>query len=136
MFKKLSFPGTALLLLFSILLTPVYSQERYEKFIPFGYHTGLGNEHSVLGSIVDTDKDKKTVTIRTSAGTHSYKVTKDTQIWLDRSQLDARNLKGSFSDLKTGLRAEIEMNPAMDKEEKSAKWIKVQISSRADSPSN
>jgi hypothetical protein len=127
MFKKLSFLGANLLLTFSILLTPVHSQERYEKFIPFEYHPGLSNKYTALGSIVEVDKDKKTVTIRTDAKTHSYKVTKHTQIWLDRSQLKARNLKGSFSDLKEGLRAEIEMDPTVDKEEESAKWIKIQM---------
>lgn len=130
MFKKLSFLGTALLLTFSILLAPVHSQERYEKFIPFDYHPGLSNKYTALGSIVEVNKDKKTVTIRTNAETHSYKVTKDTQIWLDRLQLETRNVRGSFSDLKAGLKAEIGMDPAVNKEEEVARWIKIQTPSR------
>lgn len=130
MFKKLSFFGTALLLAFSILLAPAHSQERYEKFIPFEYHPGLSDKYTALGRIVEANKDKKTVTIRTNTETHSYKVTKDTQIWLDRTQLETRNVKGSFGDLKTGLKAEIGMDPAANKEEEVASWIKIQIPSR------
>lgn len=130
MFKKLSFLGTALLLAFSILLAPAHSQERYEKFIPFDYHPGLSNKYTALGSIVEVNEDKKTVTIRTNTKTHSYKVTKDTQIWLDQPQPETRNAKGSFSDLKAGLKAEIGMDPAENKGEEVVRWIKVQIPSR------
>ncbi|ADE14500.1 conserved hypothetical protein [Nitrosococcus halophilus Nc 4] len=125
MLNKPSCFGIAIFLIFSIPLVHGDSHERYEKFIPLGYSPGLSEKYTTIGSIVATDEDEKTVTVSTDSESHIYRVNENTKIWLDRSQIKARNLDGSFTDLKEGLNVEIRTDPAEDKA--VAKWIKVQI---------
>ncbi|EDZ67058.1 hypothetical protein NOC27_385 [Nitrosococcus oceani AFC27] len=125
MLKKLSCLGIAIFLILSIPLSQGESHERYEKFIPINYALGMDEKYTATGSIVAVDKEEKIVTISANSESHAYKVTDDTKIWLDRSQIKAKNMEGSLTDLKKGLKAEIKIYSTEDKA--VAKWIKVQI---------
>ena len=92
-----------------------------EKYIPVGMYPQLDSEYITYGTIDAVNTEQKTVTINGKTA----KVTNKTLIWQDRSLLKQKNIKGSFSDLHEGLKAEFKL-VAPDSD--VAKWVKVQVS--------
>lgn len=101
-----------------------------EIFIPIGQSPGLSDKYTVIGKIDAIRVHDQTITLMDSKGSHVFKVTERTNIWLDRSQLKWTNRKGAFEDLQTGRLVEVKYEHSKqghaDAAERIAEWIKVQ----------
>lgn len=112
----------AILLLFASLAG---AQEMTERHIPVGAYPSLASKYVTAGTIVAVDDETMTLTLKDSGSERSFRVTENTKIWLDRSGLGQTTLDGNFSDLATGLKAEVRsLGP-----ERSdvAYWVKQQM---------
>lgn len=104
---------------------PAHGQEMTEKYIPVGAYPELAGKYTTVGEIIRVDGRARTFTLKGESGVQTLEVTGRTKIWLDRSLLKETNLDGIFSDLKTGLKAEVRvLGP---KQTRTAHWIKLQI---------
>jgi hypothetical protein len=102
----------------------IYAHEMTEKYIPVGAYQSLRSAKTHLGTITSVNETDRTLTLRTDTGEQTYKVTENTKIWLDRSQLKETNLDGTLADCKPGMTAEVHAGEAGTQQ---AYWIKVQI---------
>lgn len=112
---------TILILGLAFSSTLALAQELTERFIPIGYYKST--DGNTVGNVTKIDKAKNTVTVDTAKGTNTFKITNETQIWLDRTSTKQTNLNGKFNDLKPGARVEIRSS----KKEGSARWVKVKV---------
>ena len=103
------------------------AQKAAEIFIPIGQSPGLSGKYTSQGKITAVDARNQTISVADSGGTYSVKITKLTQIWLDRSKLKATPQKGAFADLRKDLRIEVKYVNNQRKDKGSAEWIKVQV---------
>lgn len=102
-----------------------FGQEATEMYIPIGQSPGVSNKTSLLGTIQAVDLGKRTLTVSSSKGARTVKITKRTQIWVDRSQKKQSNRACALTELKPGRKVEVNLgkgNPTG-----VAKWIKVQL---------
>ncbi len=100
-------------------------QEMTEKYIPVDAYPQLAGKHVVVGRIVSVDKDMRVFALQSDGSIQKFLVANNTMIWLDRSLRKEANTYGTFSDLKTGLKAEVKVfGPARTH---LARWVKVQI---------
>ena len=115
------------LILMLVLLLPslAHGQEMTEKYIPVGAYPEMAGKFVTTGTIVSVDERAKTVSVKVDSGIQKFTVTNTTKIWQDRSLLKEPNIDGKFSDLKSGLRAEIGVSGP--EQMGIAKWVKVQI---------
>ena len=119
--------------LMSLMLVLIYphvgnGQEMTEKYIPIGTYPKLAAPNITIGTIVDVDKDMKTIALQSEGPIQRFLVADATMIWLDRSLLRKANGDGTFADLRTGVKAEVAV--LSPKEKRIAKWIKVQVASQ------
>jgi len=103
-----------------------YGQKATEMFIPVGQSPGLSNKISIIGTIETIDVGAQTIVVAGSSGSWSATITDRTKIWLDKSKLRLPNQKGTFTDLRKGLLAEVKYEEAGGSRG-PADWIKVQI---------
>lgn len=103
----------------------VQAQEMTERHIPVGAYPSLSGEHTFTGIIVAVDHGKKIITLEIEDGERNFRVTDDTKIWLDRSQLKKTTLDGVFGDIQTGLEAEV--RTLGEENSDAAYWVKVQM---------
>ena len=103
-----------------------YGQKATEMFIPIGQSPGLSNKISIIGTIETIDARAQTIVVTGSLGSWSATITDRTKIWLDKSKLRLPNQKGTFTDLRKGLLAEVKYEEAGGSKG-PADWIKVQI---------
>jgi hypothetical protein len=117
----------AFLALFAIVAFPHsgHGQELTEKYIPVGAYAGLAGKFTTVGAIISVDERARTFTLKVDGGEQKFEVTDATKIWLDRSLLKQTNADGTFSVLKTGLKAEVSVFGP--ERMQVVKWVKVQI---------
>jgi hypothetical protein len=110
-----------------------YGQKATEMFIPIGQSPGLSNKISIIGTIETIDPRAQTIVVTGSSGSWSATITDRTKIWLDKSKLRLPNQRGTFTDLRKGLLAEVKYEEVGEKRG-PAEWIKVQITEPAGKP--
>jgi hypothetical protein len=111
----------------------VYGQKATEMFIPIGQSPGLSNKTSIIGTIETTDARARTIGVAGPSGNWSVTITDRTKIWLDKSKLGLPNQKGTITDLRKGLLAEVKYEEA-GVSKGPADWIKVQITEPGGKP--
>ena len=100
-------------------------QEMTEKYIPVDAYPQLAGKYLIVGRIVSVDKDMRVFGLQSDGAIQKILVAGNTKIWLDRSLRKEANTDGTFSDLKTGLKAEVKvLGP---EQMHMARWVKVQI---------
>lgn len=102
-----------------------FGQEATEMYIPIGQSPGVSNKTSLLGTIQAVDLKNRTLTVSSSKGARTVKITKRTQIWIDQSQKKQPNRACALTELRPGRKVEVNLgtgNPTA-----VAKWIKVQL---------
>ena len=117
----------AALLTLMALSSPASAQKSTEIFTPIGQSPGLSGEHTVIGTIRDTDTEGRTFTL--VAGDEEWRVTitEHTRIWLDKSKLRQTNTVGSFEDLAADRRVEVLYVDWKNGGQGPAEWIKVEV---------
>lgn len=104
------------------------AQRATELFIPIGQSPDLSGEETVMGTVEALDPAARTIVVRDeqSGDEHEASLTEGTEIYLDRSKLNAKNDYGTFADLRVGARVEMlyEDEPA---EAGTLRWIKIEI---------
>lgn len=108
-----------------LCLGAVQAQEMSERHIPVGAYPYLMDRQTTIGTLIAVDSDARTVTLQGDSGSHRYKVTDSTYIWLDRSQRGQTTADATLQDLSPGLKAEV--RAAGPDQPDTAKWIKVQL---------
>ncbi len=103
------------------------AQQMTEQFIPIGKSPGVSGVYSYLGAIQAADEGHRTITVRNDQETRTVRITDDTHIWLDRSQLRQTNLVGTWNDLEVGRTVEIKYVNLEAKDQ--AAWVKVAVGS-------
>jgi hypothetical protein len=103
----------------------VFGQEATEMYIPIGQSPGVSNKTSLLGTIQAVDLKNRTLTVSSSKGARTVKITKRTHIWIDQSQKKQPNRACAPSELKPGRK--VEVNLGKNNPTSVAKWIKVQL---------
>jgi len=114
----------AIVLMLSIIPV-IYGQKSTEQYIPIGKSPGITRKYSMMGEIEQYDPATKSLTVTSSSGKTAMKVTDETRIYLDRSKLRQRNIKGNFSDLQKGRKVEVKYKNPQNKT--TADWIKIEI---------
>ena len=102
-----------------------HSQQTTERYIPVGQSPGVSGVYSYIGQIESADAPNRTVTVSGPEGARTIRVTEETSIWLDRSELRLTNQIGSMADLQPGRRVEVKYADEETKE--TAAWIKVVV---------
>lgn len=117
----------AFLALTAILFCPYagHGHEMTEKYIPVGAYPELAGKYKGVGTIMSVNERARTFILKVDSGVQEFEVTDRTKIWLDKSLLKKTNVDGIFSDLKTGLKAEVSVFGP--RQMRVAKWLKVQI---------
>jgi len=110
-----------------------YGQKATEIFIPVGQSPGMSNKISIVGTIETIDAGAQTIVVAGPSGSWSTTITDRTKIWLDKSKLRLSNQKGTFTDLRKGLLAEVKYEEA-GVSKGPADWIKVQINEPGGKP--
>jgi hypothetical protein len=106
-------------------LAQANGQRMTEMYIPIGQSPGVSGKTSLIGEIAAVDQGKKTLTVTAAAGSESVVLTDRTWIWLDRSQVQLPNTKGTLSHLRSGRKVEVRFHDADQK--RVAEWVKVQV---------
>lgn len=107
-------------LLMTLICSVAGAHQMTEKYIPVGMYPQLDSQYTVYGTIEAANANENTVTIKGK----TVKITDKTFIWLDRSLLKQKNVNGSFSDMRVGMKAEFKL---ADPDGDVAKWVKCQI---------
>ncbi len=110
-----------------------HGEKATEMYIPIGQSPGLSNKISIIGTIETIDTRAQTIVVAGPSGTWSATITDRTKIWLDKSKLRLSNQKGTFTDLRKGLLAEVRYEEA-GVSRGPADWIKVQITEPGGKP--
>lgn len=101
------------------------AQKLTEKFIPIGKSPGLSGKWTLIGKVESVNVQKKTMTCAGAEGrSHVVKITEQTRIWLDNSQLSRTNQVGALTDCKKGRAVEVKF-AVKEHKEGPAEWIKV-----------
>lgn len=125
MFKL--FKGIGMITILLCCLSDTYAQKTTEIFIPLGRSPGLSGKYTVIGEIKTVNQKDLTISLKDSTGTYTMKITEDTKIWLDRSNLKLTNQKGTFADCQEGLLAEVKYKDNERKDKTPVEWVKLQI---------
>ena len=107
-------------LLLVLAFSTADAHQMTEKYIPVGMYPQLDSQYTTYGIIEAVNTEQNTVTINGKTA----KVTDKTLIWLDQSLLKQKNVNGSFSDCREGMKAEFKL---VDPDGDAAKWMKLQI---------
>lgn len=118
-------PGLTILVALLVNVSSVQGQETTERYIPVGHSPGLSNKYTYIGHIEEVDVQNQTISVRNEQETRTIRLTPQTRIWLDRSQIRQTNSTGSIADLRPGRTVEIKYEDYESKE--SADWIKVVV---------
>ncbi len=118
-------PGLTILVALLVNVSPVQGQETTERYIPVGHSPGLSNKYTYIGHIEEVDLQNQTISVRNEQETRTIRLTPQTRIWLDRSQIRQTNSTGNIADLRPGRTVEIKYEDYESKE--SADWIKVVV---------
>ncbi len=93
-----------------------------ERYIPMGYWTSIGVENTYVGDVTDVASDRATLSYQTEGRRTTIRIDDETRIYIDRSHLGQKNLRGTRADLRPGRRMEIKLRTGASG---VAEWIKV-----------
>ena len=124
--KRICLSAVIAIVLMLSIIPIIYGQKSTEQYIPIGKSPGITRKYSMMGEIEQYDPATKSLTVTSSSGKTGMKVTDETRIYLDRSKLRQRNIKGNFSDLQKGRKVEVKYKDPQNKT--TADWIKIEIS--------
>jgi len=123
--KRICLSAVIAIVLMLSIIPIVYGQKSTEQYIPIGKSPGITRKYSMMGEIEQCDPATKSLTVISTYGKTTMKVTDETRIYLDRSKLRQRNIKGNFSDLQKGRKVEVKYKDPQNKT--TADWIKIEI---------
>jgi hypothetical protein len=123
--KRICLPAASAVFLMLPIIPFVYGQKTTEQYIPMGKSPGVTRKYSMMGEIEQFDPASKSLTVISSSGKITMKVTDDTKIYLDRSKLRLRNTRGNLSDLQKGRYVEVKYKDPQNKT--GCDWIKIEI---------
>ena len=103
------------------------AQKATEFYIPVGKSPGVSGKSTAIGTCLAIDARKRMVTVQGRSLTWTGTVTSRTKIWLDRSRLGLPNQKGTFADLRQGLRIEVKYEGNERRSGATCEWIKVEL---------
>lgn len=107
------------------------AQKATEIYIPIGKSPGLSGRQTIVGRVTSMSDRDHTITVQAPGRSWTGAVTKETNIYLDRSSLRLTNLYGSFADCPDGALVEIKYavakDGAKDKERPVIEWMKIQV---------
>ena len=118
---------SVLIMLGLTFIGSVYGHPATERYIPIGYWVSVADGYTYMGEIKSHDAAVQSMTVEGSSGYKTVAITKQTKVWLDRSELKLTNLKGSYSDCREGRTVEVKFKDDSDTE---AEWVKVRITTR------
>ena|SRR5580765_719852 len=104
-------------------ISTVWAQKSTEMYIPIGQSPGLSGKSTIMGKIMKINSSERSLQI----GEKWVKISNQTHIWLDRSQLKAPNLVGTYADCSQGLLAEAKL---VNKDITVAEWLKLQVTQK------
>ncbi len=119
-----SFLKPALMLLCLGISQIASAQYATEIMIPIGQSPGVSGKHTVLGNVTSVDTQTGVVTIEETTGSHQAKISGNTPVFLDRSQLRQSNREASIADIGEGMRVEVKY--VNNDRGAAVEWIKVQ----------
>jgi len=90
-----------------VLCGAAAAQQSAERYVPIGKSPGVSGSQSVIGEITAVDSAAHTMTVKGDDGEHTFKMTADTRIWLDRSSWRQTSLVGTYYDCSVGRDAEV-----------------------------
>jgi hypothetical protein len=125
MLKRLAVIG---LILGAVSIPAIYGQKSTEIFIPIGKSPGLSGKYSAIGEIVSFDNATRILRIRGEEKEHSARVTEETKIWLDKSEIRQTNEVGSPADCQEGRWCEVKYVYDGEIRTEEAEWIKIRLS--------
>lgn len=117
----------AALVLVTFVILPVYGQKSTEVFIPIGKSPGVSGKYSVIGKIRSIDSATRILTISGEDGEHSARITEETKIWLDKSEMKVTSKPGSPADCREGRWCEIKYASDDPTRTGVAEWIKIRV---------
>jgi hypothetical protein len=85
----------------------------------------VSDKYSVIGEIDQYAADAKTLSVAAPSGKQTMKLSDETKIWLDRTNIKQVNIRGNFSDLRKGRQVEVKYKDP--DQQTTAEWIKIQI---------
>ena len=118
----------AALVLGAFWIVPLYGQKSTEVYIPIGKSPGVSGKYSVVGNIGSLDEATHILTVSAEDGEHRARITKDTKIWLDRSEARKTNTAGTPADCRPGRLCEIKYVYDGEDRTDEAEWIKIRVS--------
>ncbi|MCI0665582.1 MAG: hypothetical protein L0220_31365 [Acidobacteria bacterium] len=124
--KRICLSAVSAVILMLPVISIVFGQKSTEQYIPMGKSPGVTRKYSIMGEIEQYDASSKSLTVISSSGKTTIKLTDQSRIYLDRSKLRQRNTRGNFSDLKKGRYVEVKYKDPQNKT--GCDWIKIEIS--------
>jgi hypothetical protein len=109
---------------------PAAAQQATEIYIPIGQSPGVSGKISVIGTIESYDHAARTLTVRLegeAARTETARLTEQTRIWLDRTELRSSNRLGERTDCEPGRRIEVKFEQREGARTSEAEWVKIEI---------
>jgi len=123
MSKYITIMGILIILLALVTITP--AEKETELYIPIGQSPGLSGKYAAMGKIEQVNYPQNTLTMSSGSETYTVKVSKRTQVYLDRSKMGQPNIYGRFSDCKQGMMIEVRFE--QDERGRPAEWIKLEM---------
>jgi hypothetical protein len=104
------------------------AQKATEIFIPIGQSPGLSGKYTTIGEIAAVDTQNHTLTVRDEQGVdHPARLTEESKVWLDRSELAVSNQAAKAADILVGSRCEVMWVYDGQERREEAAWIKIQV---------
>lgn len=114
------------LVLVSVLLAAplAQGQKATERYIPIGESPGVSSVTAEIGQITLADEQASTLTIATPGQMRTVRISEDTRIWLDRTDIGLPNQTARFADCAPGRTVEIKY---LDERRWVAEWVKIRV---------
>jgi len=104
----------------------IYAEKATELYIPVGQSPGLSGKYTVMGKIDQVNSQNQTLKMSGPSGSYTVKLTENTAIYLDWSNVKRTNTYGTLADCKAGDTVEVKFED--NSRNKPIEWIKVQKS--------
>jgi hypothetical protein len=101
------------------------AQKATEIYIPLGKSPGVSGKFSLIGKVESVNAKDSTISIRQQGGVKTGRITANTIIYLDKSNLKRPNTKGSLTDIKQGVLVELKYQD--NHSGGLIEWLKVQL---------
>ena len=115
--------SASMLIFLALASSLAVGQETTEQFIPIGKSPGISGEYSYVGVVVAVDTEAHTIDVQSDRGTKTFRVSKKTRMWLDRSKARRSNPEASYADCEVGVTVEVMY---LHDDETTADWIKIE----------